>query len=281
MNKKFKNIIEFGAFRLVKLLMFPFPDFIKKSFFVFLAKRVNIRKKIVLSQLKMVFPQKTQKEIEKIAMGVQENLALFALEFYFTDREKLMENIRIVGEENLKRAYSIGKGVILVNVHIGNWEVGMNYIVAKRGVKLNAIVKKMRNEYLDEYTNNLRRDYGLNIICLDQVYKKTLKALKNKETVCIMVDQNAHKMGIKMNFLGHSASVFGGAAKLAIKSGATILPVVCIREHPGFKIYIDEPFSGSEYYKNDVTKLTKKINSKLEKYIYKYPKQWFWVHKRW
>ena len=99
-----------------------------------------------------------------------------------------------------------------------------------------------------------------------------------------MVDQNARKQGVQIDFLGYPASTFVGTAKIALKTGTPIVPAIAVREKDGshtfyFEKMIDpNDFKDKEY---PIQELTEYVSKQMEPYIMKYPEQWFWVHRRW
>ncbi len=281
MSKKSKNFWEYLGFLTFRTLLAPLPSFLQKFILVRLVLLIKIRKKLVIKQLKMVFPKKSDQQISALCREIYRNLALFAHEFFFCNQKKLLKNFEIEGLESLQHSLSQHKGVIYPNLHIGNWEIGMKYMVEKMNLPINALAKRIRNPHLDDYIEKIRRKNGVTTIFLENAFRGTLAALKNDEGIGIMIDQNARKVGLKQDWLGHPASVFQGPAKFAIKSGAMIQPIICIRTKNGFKVIAEEPIDGSLYTKNQIPELTKKICNSLEKQILKYPEQWFWMHKRW
>ncbi len=281
MNKKQKNLWEYCAFLLFKALLTPLPGFLQKIFLIRLTQLIPIRKKLVIKQLKMVFPQKTEKEISTLCREIYRNLSLLAYEFFFCNQKKLLRNFEFEGVENLQHSIAQYKGIIYPNLHIGNWEIGMKYMSEKMNLKVNALAKRMRNTHLDKYIEKIRLSNGVPSIFLANAFKGTLTALKNDEGIGIMIDQNARKVGLKQDWLGIPASVFQGPAKFAIKSGAMLQPIICVRTKKGFKVIAEKPLDGSNYTKKQIPELTEEISKSLEKYILKYPEQWFWMHKRW
>ena len=194
-----------------------------------------------------------------------------------------MKKLLSKGKENLQKALDSGKGIVLTSAHIGNWEIAMVYM-AKMGIKVNGLVKRIKNPYFDDFINNLRRKNGAKIIYSENALKGTLKALKNKEMVCFLMDQNARDNGYQMPFLNKTASVFSGGVKLAIKAKAVILPAYAIRDPKGnFIFYFEKPIFSDEYNNDEesVYKILQKVNLSIENIVLKYPEQWFWVHKRW
>ena len=286
MKKSTKSKIEFFFFKLFINLFTVFPyTFIKlflANLFVFGARVFNIRYSLANEQLKMVFPDKTGKEINAITNKMYYHMGLTTAESYFGNKEKLFEMCATKGWDNLKNAVKKGKGVILVTGHFGNWELAGKYIASYFDMAV--VGKRQRNRYFDDYTNALRLKDKVIVINKKNALRPILKMLNEGYIVSLLMDQNAGRNGVLTDFLGHEASTFVGAAKIAIKTGCPIVPAFAIRKDDGSHLFICEEIISPEGFKNnleDLTEFTELISKGIEKYIYQYPHLWFWVHKRW
>ena len=279
MSKKIQYLLEYFVMRGIIFSLFPLSSEIKSTIIKNLLKLIKPRKNLIKKQLKMVFSDKDEVWIDKVVLDFYSNLATLTTEFFLTNWDTI--SLESKNRENLLKAFSFGKGVILVSGHIGNWELGMREIAKEFPV--NAIVKSVKNPFVDNFINNTRKRGNVKIIYLKNLYRKVFEAIKKNEMVCIMLDQNARKEGVKMSFLGHKASVFTSPVKLTIKTGATILPVFSYRKNGKIIVEFCKPIIPKNYKNNqeDILNLTKILNLKLEKRILQNPAQWFWIHKRW
>ena len=286
MKKALKSKIEFFLFRifykLFKMLPYPFVEKMITQIFIFAGMILGIRKKRAKMQLKMVFPEKSSKEIREILIGMYRNMGITTAETYFGNTQKLFDKAIVDGWEILDKAVKMGKGVILTTGHLGNWELAGRYIAAN--YKMGVVGRKLRNRYLDSFTNKLREKENIIIIDRKKALRPIIKLLKENYIVSLLMDQNAGRNGILTDFLGFPASTFVGAAKIAIKTGCPIVPAFAIRLTDGTHRFICEEIIYPEKYENtleSIKELTELVSKKLEKYILKYPQQWFWVHRRW
>jgi KDO2-lipid IV(A) lauroyltransferase len=113
-----------------------------------------------------------------------------------------------------------------------------------------------------------------------------LQLLQAGGTLGILVDLNTlDREGIFVDFFGRPASTTFVLAKLALRTGALVLPVFAPwdRPHGGVTLTIDEPLSfertGDEA--EDIRRLTQLFTSVVEKYVRQYSDQWLWIHRRW
>ena len=112
------------------------------------------------------------------------------------------------------------------------------------------------------------------------------RVLRKGELLGILADLNAQeKEGVFVDFFGVPASTTTSIAKLALSTGAAVLPAFAVWDETKGKyvVYLEPPI---EYREDDVTDenvrdVTQKITASVEKYVRKYPEQWLWIHKRW
>ena len=91
--------------------------------------------------------------------------------------------------------------------------------------------------------------------------------------------------GAFVNFFGVPASTTTSIAKLALKTGAIVLPAFAVWDEAKSKyvVHLEPPV---EYRTGDnsdesIRDLTQKITRVVEDYVRRYPEQWLWIHKRW
>lgn len=286
MKKATKNRIEFAAFwvflKTFGIFPYAWKRWILEHTVIFGGMVLGVRKKIARHNLRLVYHQMTPTEEKKMLREIYRHLGFSTAEMYFTPPESLYPHINVQGLEHLEAARSLGRGVILSTGHIGNWEIAGHYL--SQTMPISVIYKGMRNKLLGEYTNNLRTKGTIKLIPMKQALRYVLKYLKQQYVVCILMDQNAGKRGVLIDFLGHPASAFTGTAKFSIKTGAPIVPAYPIREQDGsFTLYFEPMLDPSRYTNSpeDVHAFTQEISANLEVYIRRYPEQWFWVHRRW
>ena len=247
------------------------------------------QRKVARESLTIAFGQeRPQKEIEQIARDCFTFMAKSGVELLFMmDRPKLLENrVEIIGKENLDKALSKGRGVILVSAHFGNFPL-MLVRLALAGYKTAGIIRPMRDSRAEKMFMAKRSRFNFKTIYSqprDVCVNNTIEALRNNELVFIPLDQNFGTGGIFVDFFGRKAATATGPIILAQRTKAAILPCFIIRQKDDSHKIIFEPALNLEKGKDakeTVVLNIQKITNIIESYIRKYPAEWGWIHRRW
>jgi len=242
--------------------------------------------KITRENLKAAFEgEKSLSEINRIAIGVFQNLGMNAAEVLSTPKIKrhLDKKIYAEGFKNLNDALAKGKGAIIISPHLGNWELLPVYFVAK-GYPSSIIVRRVYYEKYNEWVTFLRKSSGANIIFRDESPRKVLEALKNNQLLGVMPDQDIDSVGgVFVNFFNRPAYTPVAPVLLAMKMDCPILLCFIIRENARHRIVVEAPIKlmVSDNRQEDIVKNTQLWSDIVESYIRKYPEQWVWMHRRW
>lgn len=227
-------------------------------------------------------------EAEALARRVFENIGATFAEFIkipSLDRAFFDNNITVDGFENYIKAKGEGKGVLMLGAHLGNWELLAAAHLIKMGEVASVVYRRTKNPYVSGFIDLLRRSYGLKTLPHRNSVREIMAALKRGEGVGILLDQHAGtKEAIIVDFLGRPAATNFGLALIALKTGVPVVPVFLVREgEGGYRAVYEEPIylqkSGDS--EKDIREATVRFNSVIEKYVRRYPEQWFWVHNRW
>lgn len=241
------------------------------------------RRKIALENLERAFPGRfSEKQLDQIARETFCNLAISLMEFFRIPRmvHEAKERFEFEGTEHLDAAFKKGNGVIFTISHLGSWEY-LAFLPFLRGYPCSVIVRPIRNPYIYQWIQNLRRQTELHPIDKTRSVKEIFKRLKENELVAILIDQWAGHDGLWLDFFGRPTSTTSIPYRLAVRTGASLIPGYCCRISPGkYKIMISPPVEVAQG-ENAEEETTLRLNRLLEKEIEKHLPQWTWGHKRW
>ena len=243
-------------------------------------------RKIIEENLKQVLGDESEEEIKRKARKVFRNFAKYIVDFSRfrrINRSNLEQFITIEGIENLKRSFAAGKGVIALTAHLGNWELG-GVTTAILGYPVNAVALRHEEVSVNRLFVQQRTRKGVKVIPFGTAAKRCYQALQRNEIVALLGDWDIKSKGVRIPFFGKLITLPRGPANLSLKTGAAILPGFTIRgEDDHFKLFFEEPIfpESTGHKEEDVQRLSKQVSKVLEKYIRRYPEQWFLFHKVW
>ncbi|MGE5749752.1 MAG: lysophospholipid acyltransferase family protein [Gemmatimonas sp.] len=249
--------------------------------------RIGIRREVVEENLRIAFPEETDQWRERTKLAAYEHLgreAAAMLRLSTLDPDAIIERTVPVGWDEMDEARSLGRGVLLVTGHYGNWEIAAA-AVAARGIPIAAIVRRQGNRLVDERLQQLRRNLGVETIYQSQAPSRVPRILRANGVVGIVGDQDARRAGIFVPFFGRLASTHRGPALFAHRLGAPVLSCIATRM-AGTDVRYEVRGERVEYERtddldHDVQALTAELARRLERAVRRAPEQYFWFHKRW
>lgn len=194
------------------------------------------------------------------------------------------DHFAIEGFEHIEAGLARGKGVILALPHLGGWEWGGAWL-ALRGHPVLAVVERIEPPELLEWFAEQRAAIGIEVVPLGpDVSRAVLKALRDNRIVCLLSDRDIEGDGVEVEFFGERTTLPGGPATLALRTGATLLPVAVYfrpgRDHFGMvRPPIEVKRSGR--LREDIARITQVLAHELETLIRAAPEQWHLLQPNW
>jgi KDO2-lipid IV(A) lauroyltransferase len=254
-----------------------------------LAYRVLPRlRRVGLRNLELAFPQLSDADREEILRRLYRNLGWLLAEFCQMPRytqENTAGFLRCEGLEHYLAARERGNGVLIVTGHLGAWELSSFYH-SLMGYPMSMVIRRLDNARVDALVNGIRCRHGNRVLHKDDFARGLLAAMRQGETVGILMDTNmTPPQGVFVPFFGHMACTASGLARVALRTGAAVLPGFMLREESESKYVlrfgpeIGLVRSGDD--ERDIVENTARFTAAIEKTIREYPDQWLWVHRRW
>ena len=248
-------------------------------------------RKHTLNNLKIAFPDKTEKELNDISVKFYKNLGMVFVEIFRLNKYNA-GNIDDFVESDFNPIKNIyGKqGVLLLTAHFGNWEL-LAKTFGLKGYRGNVLARPLDNPYIEKILYKLRTGGGNKVIYnRENAVKSIISALNGNEIVGFLPDENASKrIGVFVDFFGIKACTMPGMANIAAKTRLPVVPAFIARlkdargNYTKHKLIIEKPldikYTGNR--KTDTMNILKMFNEKIEDIIKQYPEQWFWIHNRW
>jgi Kdo2-lipid IVA lauroyltransferase/acyltransferase len=245
-------------------------------------------RRVGMRNLALAFPEKSLEQRRRILKAVYRSLGQLLAEFSrFPDyTAENVEQIAIYdGKEHFEAARASGKGILFMTAHLGGWEIG-SFIMAMHGDWLNIVARRFDNPLLERWVRSVRELHGNRMHDKDEYARGLLAAMKRHEIVAALMDTNmTPPQGVFVNYFGRPACTASGIARVAMRTGAVVLPAFTIWDERQRKYLLHfEPIvptirTGDE--EADAVANTQSYTAVIEKMVRQYPDQWLWVHRRW
>ncbi|MHC4249710.1 MAG: lysophospholipid acyltransferase family protein [Planctomycetota bacterium] len=281
----------YQGFKLVSLLSLRLP----RRALYFMARiitSINYRldraqREGVLANLRVILgPTASEKRIRRDSRLAFYNFGKFLGEFFGFERfggPFIDEHVDVVGEEHLQRALAGGKGVIMNAGHLSNWEIGAATL-ARRGHPVMGVALPHPDPALNDFVDRQRRSRGYDVVRSEGAYRKCMLALKRNEVVCLMGDRDVGMGSIEIEFFGRPTFFPQGPARIALTSGAPVLPAFVIRRlDDSFVLHIEPPVvvPGGGSRRERAQAMTQEFANTVERYVRLFPTQWAVFYKYW
>ena len=184
------------------------------------------------------------------------------------------------GMEHLEAAVGIGRGVILMTGHFGNFELLGAWLGHTHPVDF--VVKPLSNPHVERWLTARRTAAGVGTLSTDGSLKRVYQSLRAGRCVAMLADQDARRSGAFVPFMGRLASTPVGPARLSLATGAPIVMGFPVRQADGRHVLeLDPPMLPDPGGTGAVERLTAWHTARLEAWVRRIPHQWFWLHRRW
>jgi KDO2-lipid IV(A) lauroyltransferase len=253
----------------------------------------NRRHKRALANLERAFPEKTVEERERIALAMWENLGRTMAETMNIDRIlKEPDRLHVTNGHWITRYKHKMGPVLIVTMHMGNWEVGM-WPVTLAGVKPAGVYRQVKNPYVDRYLRAQREGlypgglFGRGRAAGMDETQKTARLIMDYVRrggrlgfISDLYDAN----GIEVPFFGYPAKSMPIAAMIARRVGARIWIGRCVRigRRACFDVNVNElRIPRTQNQAEDIRSITAAIQRHFEAWIRETPEQFMWSNRRW
>ncbi|MDR2868185.1 MAG: lysophospholipid acyltransferase family protein [Bacteroidales bacterium] len=248
---------------------------------------IKYRKKVIIDNLTLSFPEKNKKEINQICRNYYRHFAhLFAemLKMLTISRKELYQRYYCSNPELVNRFYEQGKSVILLSSHYNNWEWMVLSIAGQFRHHGIGIGKANSNKGFEKLINKARCRYGTEVVFAKGVRSTFAHYEQQHIPVAYMMlcDQSPNniKKSYKTYFMHQPAGVIFGAEYFAKKYDIPVLYYEVVKVKRGY-YRIDIELITETPTTTAYGEITEKYVQLLEQTIHKKPEYWLWSHRRW
>lgn len=248
------------------------------------------RHRLMLTNLRNAFPEKSEAEIETIALDSWGNMGRLAAEYVFLDelfdfdpQRPTPGRVEVSGIPLFLELRDNPRPFIVFTAHTGNFEL-LPVAGAAFGLEVTVLFRPPNNPYIADKVFDFRKARMGNLVPSHAGSSFALaRTLEAGGAVGVLVDQKFGR-GLPTQFFGRDVQTNPLLAKLVRQFGCEVYPARCIRL-PGNRYRLElEPAMTIPRRDNgsvDVEATAQMLNDKVEQWVREYPGQWLWYHDRW
>jgi len=185
------------------------------------------------------------------------------------------------GQHNITAALEAGRGAVFALPHRGNWDMAGVWLVYKHG-GFSTVAERLKPESLYRRFIDYREGLGFEVLPLtggrrppSEVLAERLRA---NGLVCLMAERDLTRSGVQVDFFGEPTRMPAGPAKLALETGAMLIPAHCWFETDGWGCELFEPLDCSG---GDVATITQALADRFAANIARRPEDWHMLQPQW
>lgn len=288
---KFRHRLEYFAARSVLGVLGLLPQALSRVFCAFLGWLSYLLwprlRRVGMFNLRLAFPDWPERQRRQVLYQLFQNLGRMLSDFarfQHLNRNNIERLITYDGFEHYAKAKSLGKGVLFLTAHFGNWELS-SFAHGLYGHPLNFVVRELDNPLMDSLVNGIRSASGGRAIEKKDFAFQAMRALKKGEAVGILMDQNMlPSEGIFVEFFGRAACTTTSPARLVQKTGVpVVLGLVIWNSKIGKYTLRFDPVDWIRCAdpEQEIAANTQNFTRQIEEYVRRHPDHWLWVHRRW
>ncbi|WNG89772.1 phosphatidylinositol mannoside acyltransferase [Mycobacterium sp. ITM-2016-00317] len=197
------------------------------------------------------------------------------------DHADLARRLRVNDIELLWAALDAGRGAVLALPHSGNWDMAGVWLVQNHGT-FTTVAERLKPESLYHRFLAYRERLGFEVVPLSGGTRPPFDVLRDRllgnGVVCLMADRDMTRTGVPVDFFGEPSRLPAGPAKLALTTGAALLPVHCWFEPDdwGMQVYPELDTSSG-----DVIAITQALADRFATNIAAHPEDWHMMQPQW
>jgi len=201
------------------------------------------------------------------------------LHFLKRSKQEILRHLDIEGWDNVAAAKASGRSILILTGHCGNWEL-IGTALHEGGVPPAAVARPLDDPGLQQLLVDLRKHLGTTTIARGTrgAARQLLEVLRGGGALAMLIDQDTKVDGVWVPFFGRPAFTPVGAAEIALRQKANVIPSFIERRPDGSHLIrflppLDLP--------PDPREATALMTAKIEEQVRRRPEQWVWWHKRW
>jgi phosphatidylinositol dimannoside acyltransferase len=228
-------------------------------------------------------PDATGAQVRAVSRESMRSYARYWLEIFrlpVMPMERLFEGTRDTGHiQDAFEYVAAGRGVVFALPHMGNWDQGGAWIIARGAGSFTTVAERIKPESVYERFVAFREGLGMEVLPAsggDRPFGILARRLRAGKMVALPCDRDVTGHGIEVDFFGEGARMTPGPAALAVQTGAALMPVTMWFEGDGWGVDVgaEIPVPAAGDRKERIRAMTQQIARFFEDRIREHPQDW-------
>ena len=193
--------------------------------------------------------------------------------------ERILAGTVTEGEDAFRSALASPRGLVLALPHSGNWDQAGAWCGAT-GAPFTTVAERLQPESLYDRFVAFRESLGMEVLPLTGGARPPFEVLSERleagGTLCLLADRDLSARGVEVEFFGRTAKVPAGPASLALRTGATLIPVTLSFTSDGWRVVFHPAVAHT-----DVTTMAQAVACAFQRGIAEHPADWHMLQKLW
>ena len=254
-----------------------------------LAYVVRYRWRVVMTNLRNSFPEKSSVEIEQIGRAFYRHFSQVVVEILklaAISPAELAQRMRFVNPELMTRLFAEHRLVLSLGSHMGNWEWILSGAALEFPGRAAGVYKPLNNSFFENFMRRLRTRLGADAVPMLATLRYLVAHRGQGHTLSLLTDQAAgpEDRPYWTTFLNQDTSFYTSADRLAVQLDCAVLYVGIRRVRRGYyEVTFTELPDGRAAAGGPAGTfpITEAFARQLEKDMRASPEQYLWTHRRW
>jgi lauroyl/myristoyl acyltransferase len=252
-------------------------------------RRMGDVSRALADNLRIVCPHASDRELNRLALATYQSYGRDVIDFIRSLTMSSAELDRLFvfqGRERFDAARALGRGLILVTGHFGNWELGA-VMMRHFGFPLDVVAMAEPDPVVNEIRRQMRESIGVRTIEVRQTLDTALqirRRLRENATVAMLMDRHLGRDRVRVSFFGREAWFLRAPALMGYLSDAPLVPCFIERQRDGrFLVLPGEPICVNRTLERDeaVQRVAQAFAGALEARIRERPDLWYQFYSYW
>lgn len=229
------------------------------------------------------------KVLRDASRGVMRNYGRYWLEIFrlpILPVERLVDGMHddYGAAQQILDAVATGRGLVIALPHMGNWDQAGAWIITKGAGSFTTVMERLEPESLYERFVTFREGLGMEVLPASggvRPFGILAERLRAGKIVILPADRDVTGSGIEVEFFGEKAKMMGGAAALAVLTGAALVPATLWFEEDGWGVKIgaevQQPSEGTRSQK--IAAMMQDVARFFESGIREHPHDWLMLQR--